>query len=420
MPQKPRIFYGYWIAAVAFICLFFMAGSSFYIFGLFVKPFEAAFGWSRAQIMLSATFFSIMQGIGSVSAGKLIDRFGAKQIMISGALVIGVCMALLSRLDSLWQLYLLYGATGIGCACIGFIPATSILFNWFKKNRGRMVGIVGIGVGAGGFVMPLLFGNILIPNLGWRTALLINGAIVAVILIPLIFTIVRKTPQEMGLLPDGESVPVGGNGNHMPQQPVEEGLTLKMAVRTRTFWLIITGGICFGFCTMSLMQNQVAHMTDVGFSVAIAASATSVVGIFSGGGKFFFGLICDYIKPHWARLIGLVSLLAAVVILISISGNSPIAVIYAYAVLMGLSYGSWLPTMSMLTNANFGMVAYASILGLMSMSNMIGGAIGPVVTGYIYDVNQSYLVAFYIFAALMVIAIIATIFIRKPKLKKQD
>jgi sugar phosphate permease len=397
-----------------------MAGSSFYIFGLFVKPFEAEFGWSRAQIMLSATFFSIMQGIGSVVVGRLIDRFGAKQIMISGALLIGICMWLLSRLSSLWQLYLLYGASGIGFACIGFIPSTSILFNWFKKNRGRMVGIVGIGIGVGGFIMPLIFGNILIPTVGWRNALLINGILLAAVLIPLILLVVRKTPQEMGLLPDGESVVATENGAPLQQLTTAEGLTMKGALRTSTFWLIITGGMCFGFCTMSLMQNQVAHLTDVGFSVAIAASATSVVGVFSGSGKFLFGLICDYIKPRWARLIGLVSLLAAVVILITIGGSTPVAIIYAYAVLMGLSYGSWLPTMSMLTNANFGMLAYAGILGLMSMSNMIGGAVGPVITGYIYDINQSYLVAFYVFATLLVIAIIATLFIRKPVRKKPE
>jgi MFS family permease len=148
--------------------------------------------------------------------------------------------------------------------------------------------------------------------------------------------------------------------------------------------------------------------------MVIAATAVSIVGAFSGGGKFIFGFICDWINPKYSRAIGLVLQLGSLLILFSLSASSPMATVWSYAVLMGLSFGSWVPAMSMLTSANFGMVAYGSILGMMTFINMLGGAIGPVVAGYIYDVNQSYKPALLIFIVLVSITIIGTLFISKP------
>lgn len=392
-----------------------MAGCSFYTFGLFVKPLEAEFGWSRAQIMAAVACFSLTQGVSSVFVGRLIDKHDSKRIVIAGSIIVGVCFALLSTINGLWQLYLIYGISAIGFSAIGFVPATSMVFNWFEHNRGRVIGFVTIGIGVGGLIMPQIVGNGLIPSLGWRSAFLIIGLLPPVILIPLFLMVVRRRPERLETLSNSASKKSEEDIVNTQKETATGGLTLKQALKTSTFWLIASSGLLVGFSTMAVTQNQVAHITDVGFSVAVAASAVSIVGAFSGGGKFIFGFICDFLNPKYARVIGLALQLGSVIILVNINSTSSVALVWLYAVLLGLSFGSWVPAMSMLTSTNFGMVAYGSILGMMTFFDMGGGATGPLFAGYIYDIKQSYEMAFNTFIVLILVAIIITLFIRKPK-----
>jgi MFS family permease len=191
---------------------------------------------------------------------------------------------------------------------------------------------------------------------------------------------------------------------------------MRQAFHTQAFWLIALGGVFVGFSTVAITQNQVPHLVETGFSVAAAAGAVSIVGAFSAGGKFIFGFICDWINPKYSRAIGLTLQTGAVIILLTLTKASPIYWVWSYAVLLGLSYGSWVPAMSMLTSVNFGMKEYGALLGMMTLFNMVGGAIGPLVAGYIYDVQNSYQLAFIIFLVLIIVTTIGTLFIRKPKM----
>jgi len=290
-----------------------------------------------------------------------------------------------------------------------------MVIKWFENNRGRIIGFVTIGIGVGGLIMPQIVGNSLIPSLGWRNAFLIIGLLPPIILIPLYLMVVRRRPERLEILSNSASRKSDEDTVNARKDTTIGGLTLKQALKTYTFWLIASSGLFVGFIVMAVIQNQVAHITDVGFSVAVAASAVSIVGVFSGGGKFIFGFICDFINPKYVRVIGLALLFGALIILVNINSTSPVALVWLYAVLLGLSLGCWIPAMSMLTSTNFGMVAYGSILGMMTFLDMGGGAIGPLFAGYIYDIKQSYEMAFNTFIALTLMAIITTLFIRKPK-----
>jgi sugar phosphate permease len=226
-----------------------MAGCSFYVFGLFVKPLEAEFGWSRAQIMGASTGFALLQGACSILVGRLMRNYSTKLIIIAGSIIIGFSITPLSTITSIWQMYVLYSLSGVGFAAIGFVPATSLVLSWFRKKRGTMIGIVTAGIGAGGFIMPLIVGNTLIPSLGWRNTFLIIGLLPAIILIPLTLLLVKQRPEDMGLLPDNEKLhprdkdaitsnPIKGS--------IESGLSLKQASQTGAFWLIAITSPGFG------------------------------------------------------------------------------------------------------------------------------------------------------------------------------
>ncbi|MFH1639976.1 MAG: MFS transporter [Chloroflexota bacterium] len=413
--KKAGLFYGYWILAATFILLCIHSGCSFYSFGLFVKPLQAEFGWSRAGIMMANTIMTVMQGASGILIGRVIDRYGSKRIIMVGAVVTCLCLVLLGRMNNLSQFYFLYGLAGFGFCAMGFLPVSFLVFKWFRKRRGLAIGISGAGIGAGGFIMPIITGSYLIPSLGWRNAFLVLGLLVAAVIIPLSLMVIRAKPEDMGLQPDGDTFPVSETGTVRRNSADNEGLSLKMAMKTRTFWLMAFSGAAFGFSSMGAIQNQAAHLQDIGFPVAAAAGALGAVGIGSGVGKLGFGIICDWMKPRYVRAIGIVCQIIGIVILMNLTSSSSVAVIWLYSILIGLGLGSWLPTMSLLTSTHFGMVAYATISATSGLFHTIGGSTGPLIAGYIFDTQQSYHLAFIIFLVLYALALVATLALRHPK-----
>lgn len=413
--KKARIFYGYWIVAVAFLCLFITAGCGFYGFNLFVIPLQKAFGWSRAEIMMATTIWTLTQGVFAPWVGRMIDRHDPRRIIIIGALLSSLALTLLTMTNELWQFYLFYGLYGCGFAATNVLPVSAIIFNWFKRKRGLAIGIAGTGVGAGGFVFSLLIGGYLIPALGWRKTFPILGLIMTAV-IPLMLLVVKTRPEDIGLQPDGDEAPLEDVAHRSSRKTPEDSLSMGQTFKTWNFWLISFAATTFGFSTMAIIRNQVAHLEDIGFSAAAAAGALGMVGIGNGIGKFAFGFIGDWVKPKLSMAIGLGLQLIAVTILMMVSPTSPAVAIWLYAAFMGLGQGSWMPTMSMLISTNFGMAAYGTIFGMINLINVIGASSGPLLAGYIYDTRNSYDLAFIICIATYIIGIVLALSIRPPGL----
>jgi sugar phosphate permease len=391
----------------------FMSGCNFYSFGLFVKPFQDDFGWSRADIMYGSTISTIINALTGLLVGKVLERWSPKRVLIAGALVSTISFVLMSTMQKLWQFYIFYGLSGFGFAGIGFIPVSAVILNWFKRRRGLAIGLAGVGIGVGGFFIPLLAG-FLILNFTWRVAFLVLGIIISVVSVPLVLFVMRVKPEEMGLYADGAENPPEEVRFGTVYQTALEGLLFKEALKTPTFWLIAITGLIFGLGSQSIVQHQAAHLQDVGFPMAVAASALSGVGITNAIGKFFFGFICDWTQPKYARAMGLLFLLLAILALMRVNSSSSPAAIWLYVTVAGLAVGSWLPSMSMLVSTSFGLAAYGTIFAMTSLFHQIGGSAGPLIAGYIFDAQGTYKVAFTSFAILSAIAIVITLFIGKP------
>jgi len=409
----PKVFYGYWIVAVAFLCLFIFSGCGFYAFSLFVKSLQTDLGWGRGEIMAAYTAFFLTMGVASPFVGRLVDRYGTKKVISIGAFIGGIGFILLSLTDNLWLFYLGYAVIGIGMAAMGTVPTSAVVSSWFKKRRGLAIGIMSVGVGIGGLALAPLVGGYLIPNFGWRAAYLAL-AVLMWVLIPLALLVIKEKPADMGLYPDGAEAP-GGVAEAKTSLSSSEGLSLKMALATSTLWLMAVSFFINGFCQNGIIQNQVPHLEDIGFPITAAVTALGVVGLGSAIGKFGFGWLCDQIQVKYACAIGLVFQIAGHIVLMNVGATSSPALIWLYAVLMGLGIGGWLPTMSMLTSTNFGLASYGAIFGATTFMQLSGGATGPLMAGYIYDTLNTYYRAFIIFLTLYVIGILATLAIRRPK-----
>jgi len=413
--SRPRIFYGYWIVVATFFCLFITSGCGYFAFSLFVKPLQGDLGWGRGDITIAWTIYLLISGTTSPFVGRLISRYPARWVIATGAIITGLGFIWLSLISQLWAFYLAYAIIGVGMATTGHVPSSTIVSNWFQKRRGTAVGIMSAGIGAGGFALSPLIGGFLIPNLGWRIAYLAMAILAMVLVIPLATLVIKSRPADKGLYPDGEPAPAMADSTEN-QLSDTKGLTLKTAIATAAFWLIAISFLVGNFSQTGILQTQVPHLADIGFPVALAAGALGAVGFGSTIGKFVFGWLCDRISPKYAWSIGLTLQAGSLLILMSVKPITPLAIIWLYAVLMGLSAGAWLPTMSLLVSTSFGLRAYGTIFGATSFFQSIGVATGPLMMGYMFDIMGDYRLAYIIILALHAIALPTALVVRRPKL----
>lgn len=418
LSQKPRVFYGYRVVVATFFCLFVSSGVGFFAFGLFVKPLQADFGWGRGGIMVAFTIFYLVQGGTAPYVGRLVDRYGASKVIAIGAFIAGLGFILLSLMYDLWYFYVGYSIIAAGMSAMSTVPATAAVSNWFKKRRGLAIGITSTGMGGGGFVMAPLIGGYLIPNFGWRVSYLALAFIIWVLIIPIALLVIKTKPEDMGLYPDGGQAPEVV-AEAKTSLSGTTGLNLKTASASLGFWLIAISFLLNQFSHVGTIQSQVPHLEDIGFPLTMAATALGGVGLASAVGKFGSGWLSDRIQAKYACAIGLALQFIGISLLMSVGPASPPALMWLYAIIMGLGVGSWLPAMSMITSTNFGLASYGTIFGVVTLFNNIGAASGPLMAGFIYDTTNTYQWAFIIFLALYAVSIPSILAVRRPKSLEQ-
>lgn len=416
MPRahRPRIFYGYYLVAVTFLFMLLSFGCGSFVFSLFVKPLESSLGWARGHVMVGFTIFFVMLGGVSPLVGRIVDRHGPRRVIPAGALVMALGFVLASLVNTLPLFYLAYFVIGTGAAGMGIVPCSAVISNWFKRRRGIALGIMSAGMGAGGVVMAPVVAHLLV-TFDWRTAYLSMGIIIGAVTIPLALAVIRHSPADMGLYPDGDTREPDTAAAEMPLPLDTRSITLRQAAKTTAIWLIGVSFFVSGFSNTGALHAPVPFLEDIGFPTAIAATALGTLGLGSATGKVFFGWLCDRIPPRRASALGLMLQLAGILVLLAIRSDSPPALIWAYALLLGFGLGSWLPTMSMLVSTTFGLAYYGSVFGVIAFLESAGTSLGPLFAGLLFDATGTYYYAFVTFAALYAIAIPAVLLVRRPR-----
>jgi len=413
LSRKPRIFYGYWLVAVAFVFMLLSYGCGSFVFSLFVNPLQATFDWSRGQVMVGFTLFFSVQGFVSPLVGRLVDRFGPRAVIPAGAVAMGLGFLLASRATDIYMFYASYVIIGAGSSGMGIVPCSAFISNWFRRRRGIALGVMAAGMGTGGLVMAPVVAQLL-QGFGWRPTYLTMAIIIWAVTIPLSLVFVRTRPSDRGLYPDGDPEPADANGHATTRDADLEGLTLRQASKHIAIWLLGLSFFVSGFSNTGALHAPVPFLEDIGFPTATAAAALGTLGLGSAMGKIFFGWLCDRVSPKRATALGLGLQLGGVLVLLSIRADSPLVLIWAYALLLGFGIGSWLPTMSVLVSSNFGLAYYGSVFGVIAFLESAGTSLGPLFAGLTFDATGTYYYAFVTFAVLYAIAIPAILLIRRP------
>jgi MFS family permease len=417
--QGRKVFYGWWIVAAGFLINAFGVGTFFYGFSTFFNPLMAEFGWSRTLLSGVFSLSRLEGGIEGPIAGWLTDRFGARKILLVGVAVTGAGFILLRMVDSPVSLYVIFGFVALGFN-IGYVHATSAaVAKWFIRRRSRALSLLMTGNGVGGavFVPAIAW---LIVQYDWRVAAIAIG--VATLAIPLpVSLLVRSTPEEMGLRPDGEPTGRVISGSDpdrgLKATPADDADTedvsfgVREAMRTRAFWTYVFSMTLRACILSAIVVHQIPHLTDIGIPYQTASDVLGLMVLASVPGRFVFGWLGDRFDKK--RLLFLLCLLQGLGVFIFINATT-LPLLYLFVVVYGLGYGGVIPLSISLRADLFGRQNYATIAGIAMSFSVVGNVAAPLLAGYLYDTTQSYSLAFYVFLVMIVLAGVSFLMIPQP------
>lgn len=389
---RVRPFYGWWIVGVMFLGGVFNSGLSLWGIGIFIKPMEEELGWSRSTIFAAVSLRGIVAGLLAPFVGPLLDtQRGPRLMLLGGSTLLGGSIAALSLVQEVWQYFLLFGVIG-ALAMLGSAQLVGevVLPKWFVRRRGRAMALSSMSTPLSGMFMPALL-QVLISSFGWRDAWLILGITGLVLLVPLAL-LVRTTPEEMGLHPDGDAAPAPRPIGALQVAVVgDESLTRAQAVRTGSFWMLLLAMSLFSLHAQGFQQNWLPYFEDQGFSVATGTAAIAFYGIFSTTARLGWGLLAE--RVYITTLMAVGTTLTALTILILLNATT-VFVLFLYIALQGMTLGGQFLLQPLAVANMFGRAHLGAIRGMMRPALTFSSAAGPLVIAALYDAQGSYHGAF--------------------------
>jgi MFS family permease len=370
-------------------------------FGVFYVALLDAFGWTRAVTAGALSLSIIVEGIFHPVVGTLTDRLGGRKTLVLGGVVLVIGLACSATISSVWQLYFWVGiVSAAGISLIGMVPHVAIISRHYAKRKATALGIAWAGGGVGIFLLVPATAA-MISNWGWPAAYVGLGALVAILVVPPIFLF---TPTNHSQPKTAESAAHGAG--HGTQQVQDGDWTVKRALTNSSFWLLFTARVLASLGNQIIVTHQVAHAVDVGYPKVFAASIFGLMGVVSIAGRLGFGYLSDVMRREvvytWVQL---VSAVGTVALMATTDSSWPI-LLYIYAVFYGLGQGSRALVLSAISIDVFKGKNFGAIFGYFTLSVGIGGAIGAWLGGYLFDVTHSYMVAFSISLACLLVSIV--------------
>jgi sugar phosphate permease len=404
MPRRP--FFGWYLVVGLGVTTIVSYGISQYLFGVLLVPIQNDLHWSRATISGAFSLGLVLYGFLGLVVGRLVDRYGARLLMSVGSILGAITLFLLSRVTEVWQFYLLWGGLlAVAMALTLYSVTFVVVANWFQRRRGTALALLTV---IGGLSSPIYvpFAGILVARLGWRNALLILGATALVIALPIHALLVRRRPEDIGLLPDGDSMPEGHDAESIP------GQRLREAMRRPAFWTLMTAGALSSAAYSVLLAHVVAYLIGRGYNPVLSAGVLGLAGLASLPGRFIFNVVSDRFGPQ--RLLGLCLLFQGLSVFILMAAGS-IPFLVAFIVVYGSAFGAISPLRASVLADHFGRVAYGLISSVVALPSGIFAGIGPFLAGLLYDLYGDYRLALSLTAAAFLGASLAVFLTPRPR-----
>ncbi|MDE8733125.1 MFS transporter [Eubacteriales bacterium DFI.9.88] len=393
---------GWAIVAVSFLILMFIFATCISCMGVYVKPVSEDLGIPRTSFTLTITIQAFAMMLSSMLAGKMLETYNMKRLMMAGTTASAVCMFIFSVAPSITYFYLAGILMGVSVAFTCNIPISILIKNWFdEKKEGFALGIAFVGSGAGAMVLNPLY-TFIINSYGWRASYFTAGAFMLVVLIPLIGFIVVKSPEELKYTNGTKTFTSEENP---AKQIREDDFTLSDALKQPQTWAVYIGYTILTLASMALLNHGIPFMTDYGMPSSVAAAVISISSAALILGKVISGALYD---KYGVRR---VTIFEMIVVTLCITGfwiNGMIdsmAMIVLFVVLYGIGIPVATLSMPLILPIMYGKSNFGSIMGMFSTASGLGGML-QVIISLIYDSTGSYYPAWIILSVLCLLNVV--------------
>lgn len=357
---------------------------------LLTLPMTEEFGWTRTQFSGGLTAMMLVGGISAPFLGRLVDKIGARIMIISGTFLVGLITMALSRQDgSLWQFYLGFAVLGFaGTTAIGYSKIIGALFN---QHRGKALAIFGVESSIAGVFAPKLI-QFLIEGYGWR-GMFVGLGLIILSVIPILLIWLRE-PEG----PKQDAALLGG----APAEP--PGLTPAQALKTRDFWFILLASVIALAPAMGLQPHLIPFIVSRGISMDTAVWMVSISQLAMAAGTVAGGFLMD--KMETGKVAAPFSALTAVGLsfyLFLTGGAAGIAFLLMATILIGFSGGAKRPMGTVFQLRFFGLKSFGTLVGIQTPFQTFCMGVSPLLVGMYYDKYGNYQLVFVIMAILMAI-----------------
>ncbi len=371
--------YGWVVVGTVAAILMATAGARF-LFGVVLKPVAEDFGWDRSALTAAVLINMVVLSLCQPLLGWVIDRIGPRKVLVTGAVLVGLVLIPLSVVSRLWQVYLFYGVIGgVAFAATSPVNTTALVSRWFTRHRSMALSLATSGTPLGQLVIvPLAAWTLTVTD--WHTTYRLLAALLVLVMAPLGFFLLRDRPA---VAPEPEAPRAG----RVAPREFAASLRPRQAFATPVFWLLAFGFVVCGFTMAFANTHFMAYADDMGMHAVEASRVISVVAIFSVSGSLALGWMAD--KTDRASVLGVTYGLRGIAyfMLFLLPHGS---LIFAYAVILGISWSATTPLTAALAADSFGPASIGLIFGTMFTFMNLGAGVGAYFDAVIYDVTGNY------------------------------
>jgi sugar phosphate permease len=414
MKLSTTFYPGWWVHAGLFFCAAVIVGSSAYTFGLFVVPVTEELAISRGT--MNNGYIAMLLGTALISpfVGRLLDRFSARIVILSGAITYAAGLVCVSLVESpLVMLIIMLIPVAYGYAACGTLAVNTVIVRWFKRRRGAALGIMAVSTSAGGFVFAPLTA-MLIANLGWRTALLINAVIAVIAVFLMTVLIIRNVPrgtelgyeEEFNAADKEQRTEASKNGIEKGSKNASKSdqiWTYAELLRNRSFWLLTLAiGLMLG-SDQAMITAKVPYFMDIGIDMQSAAFIVSCMTASAICGKLLVGYLADKVDLRYVFSGVALCHVALQLVYIAAPGYWTLLI---FSTLFGIAIGGVFPVWSTMLAWTFGTKNYGTVMGAMTIATKGMAVVAVRFIGEVHDETGSYVPGFAAFSVAVIISML--------------
>jgi MFS family permease len=404
---KPPFYYGWIILIITGLGMFISGPGQTYSISIFMEPMRKTLGLSLSEIASFYTFGSLTAATLMIIVGKLFDIYGGRILMPSITLLFGLACLWMSQVSNSYEIYIgftMLRALGQGALTL---VSTSLVAIWFIQYRGRANAFNSLGSALSQAIFPLLI-FYLITNLNWQNTWIILCFIIwGGLLLPAIF-IIRRSPESIGLLPDGLTIEQSSNNKI---SNIEKNWTLKEARKTKTFWLLLFASTSHSFIITALTFLQVPLFESRGLNAESAAQVFMIISPMIILGSFCSGFIIEKIPPRFLLAFSQILLIIAMLFIGVISASWHT---FIYGGIIGFGMGFSMTVGNVIWANYYGRKSIGAIRGFVTTIMVGSAALGPLPFALLAEITGSFQQTTMMFTILPLLCLIAAIFAKPP------